>query len=144
MTPAAPLLLARRSRWRWPLALAAVVNVVAHVPVIGPHLSEAPYLAGLFALLITGCAVIAVAAVVCDSTAVYRAAIMVCGSAITAYLASRTIAFPGMADDVGNWLEPLGVLAIVAELVAVVSAFAALTSVGPTSDAVIMSSSPSG
>jgi hypothetical protein len=35
--------------------------------------------------------------------------------AAVAYAVSRTIGLPMMADDVGNWLEPLGIVSVVTE-----------------------------
>jgi len=94
---------------------AILVAAVAHIPVIAPHLEEAPYMGVLFIGLTAVClglgAVIAVAA----PTWAYRASVAVCGAAVLAYAATRLVAFPQLADDVGNWLEPLGVLSVASE-----------------------------
>lgn len=111
---------------RWTLALAAAVTAAAHGPVIAPHLDEAPYMGTLFIVLTLACSVLAVAALVRDSVAVYALSILTCGSAIVGYAATRLIAFPLLSDEVGNWLEPLGVVSIVAEAVVVASAMTAL------------------
>ncbi|MDQ2788246.1 MAG: hypothetical protein M3Y73_00515 [Actinomycetota bacterium] len=42
--------------------------------------------------------------------------------AIVGYIGTRSVAFPQLADDVGNWLEPLGIVAILAEAVVVIAA----------------------
>jgi hypothetical protein len=57
---------------------------------------------------------------------VYLAAATICGLTIIGYAATRLVPFPMLADDVGNWLEPLGVVSIVAETVVVGSSIAAL------------------
>ncbi len=114
------------SRWRVVVVLATVVASVAHIPVIGPHLDEAPYMGVLFIVLTAACGVLAVAALVRDSRAVYALVILTCGLAVIGYAATRLVAFPMLSDDVGNWLEPLGVVSVVAETVAVVAAVAAL------------------
>lgn len=101
---------------------------VAHIPVIGPHLAEAPYMGVLFLVLTAGCLAIAAAALVGDTTAVYRLATLTCGLAVLGYVATRAVAFPMLADDVGNWLEPLGVVSVASELVVVAAAVSALTS----------------
>lgn len=111
---------------RWTLALAAVVTAVAHIPVVTPHLNEAPYMGVLFIVLTVACCALAVAALLRDSVALYALAMLTCGSAIVGYAATRLVAFPMLGDDVGNWLEPLGVVSIIAEAVVVVSAVAAL------------------
>ena len=113
---------------RWVLAAAALVAAGAHVPVIGPHLDEAPYMGVLFVVLTVGCLAIAATALVRDATAVYGLAVLTCGLAVLGYAATRIVAFPMLGDDVGNWLEPLGVLSVAAELVAVAAAVSALAS----------------
>jgi hypothetical protein len=59
---------ARRSPWRWLLTVAAVVTAVAHVPVIAPHLEEAPYMGVLFVVLTVACMFLAAATLVRDTT----------------------------------------------------------------------------
>ena len=108
------------------LALAAFVAAAAHVPVIAPHLDEAPYMGVLFVVLTVGCLAIGVAALVRDTAAVYAVAVLTCGLAVVGYAATRLVPFPMLADDVGNWLEPLGVVSVVSELVVVAAGVAAL------------------
>lgn len=108
-----------RSPWRWPLAAATVVTAAAHLPVIAPHLSEAPYMGEEFVVLTAACLLLGVAALRCDSTAIYGLTVLTCGLAVAGYVATRVVAFPHLADDVGNWFEPLGVVSVVAETVAV-------------------------
>jgi hypothetical protein len=108
------------------MAIAALVAAVAHLPVIGPHLEEAPYMGVLFVVLTVGCAAIALAAVIRDSAAVYALAVLTCGLAVLGYVATRLVGFPMLADDVGNWLEPLGVVSVLSESVVVVAAVRAL------------------
>jgi hypothetical protein len=111
---------------RWVLAAAAAVAAVAHVPVIGPHLEEAPYMGVLFVVLTAACAVLAAAALLRGGRAVYLLTVLTCGLAVVGYAATRLVAFPMLADDVGNWLEPLGVVSIVSESIAVAAALVAL------------------
>lgn len=115
-----------RAPQRWPLAIAALVAAGVHVPVIGPHLDEAPYMGVLFVVLVVACTLLAVAVLVRDAAAVYALALLTCGLAVVGYAATRLVAFPMLADDVGNWLEPLGVAAVVAELIVVGCAVGAL------------------
>jgi hypothetical protein len=111
---------------RWVLAAAAGVAAIAHVPVIGPHLEEAPYMGLLFVVLTVACAFLAVAALARGGSAVYLLTVLTCGLAVLGYVATRLVAFPMLADDVGNWLEPLGVVSIVSESIAVAAAVVAL------------------
>src|SRR5690348_15329274 len=42
--------------------------------------------------------------------------LLVAGGALLGYVLSRTVGLPGgLTDDIGNWLDPLGVVSIVAE-----------------------------
>ncbi|MEP6852905.1 MAG: hypothetical protein ABJA87_09645 [bacterium] len=91
-----------------------------------PHLRDAPYMGEEFAVLNVACLLLALAAFLCDSAAVYSLTIVTCGLALAGYAATRLIAFPQLANDVGHWLEPLGVLSILAETIAVLTAAAAL------------------
>ena len=133
-TTAAPGFLLRplRSRQRWTLAGAALVAAAAHVPVIAPHLHEAPYMGALFILLTAACLVLAATALIRDSAAVYALAALTCGLAIIGYLATRLVPFPMLADDVGNWLEPLGVVSILSEAAALTAAITALVRRAPS------------
>ena len=110
------------------LAAAALVAAAAHVPVIGPHLEEAPYMGVLFVVLTVACAALATAVLLRDTVAVYGLAALTCGLAVIGYAATRLVAFPLLADDVGNWLEPLGVVSVLSEVVVVTAAVTALRS----------------
>ena len=61
-----------------------------------------------------------------DGPIVYGLSILTCGLAVLGYAATRLVAFPMLADDVGNWLEPLGVVSVASETVVVVGAFLAI------------------
>ncbi len=129
MNAAAPssfLWVPRHSPWRSLLVSAIALAAVAHLPEIGPHLEQAPYMGEEFIVLTAACLLLGFAAIVCDSAAVYTLTALTCGLAIAGYLATRLIAFPLLQDDVGNWLEPLGVVSIVAESLAVLAAIIAL------------------
>ena len=110
------LVTSQGSPLRWPLAAAAAVAAVAHIPVIGSHLTEAPYMGVLFIVLTAACFALAVTVTIIDSHAVYSAAALTCGLAVIGYAATRLVAFPMLADDVGNWFEPLGVVSVVSEV----------------------------
>lgn len=110
---------ATRSPWRWVLASGALVAAAAHIPVIAPHLDKATYMGALFIILTTACLVLAAAVLIRDAPVVYGLAVPTCGLAIIGYAATRLVAFPELDDDLGNWLEPLGVVSIVAEAVVV-------------------------
>ena len=67
---------ALRDRLRWSLAGFAVVGAIAHVPVVGEHLREAPYMGWEFIVLIAACLAIAAAAIYwVSAAAAYTAAL---------------------------------------------------------------------
>ena len=107
---------------RWLLVAAITAAAVAHVPVIAPHLDEAPYMGVLFILLTAACLAIGATIALSDASSAYAAAAVVCGAAVVGYAATRVVAFPQLADDVGNWFEPLGVVSVLTESVVVVLA----------------------
>jgi hypothetical protein len=116
----------RRSPFRFVLAAAAAAAAIAHIPVTGPHLQQAPYMGILFVVLTVALLGLAAAALIWDSAAVYLATILTCALAIVGYAATRTVAFPLLADDVGNWLDPLGIVSVLTETVALAAGAAAL------------------
>lgn len=100
---------------RWPTIALLFVASMAHVPVIPPHLAEAPYMGVLFIAFATAAFVLAALMAARPSAVLYPAAGLLCGAAILAFVATRLVAFPQLADDVGNWTEPLGVVSVAAE-----------------------------
>ena len=101
---------------RWATIGLLFVASLAHVPVIPEHMHEAPYMGVLFVLFTVAAFVLAAVLAARPFAALYPVAAMLCTAAVLAYAATRLIAFPELADDVGNWTEPLGVVAVVAEL----------------------------
>jgi hypothetical protein len=73
------VLLPMRSTLRWVMATAAVSAGAAHIPVIPPHLKEAPYMGVLFILLTIACIALAMAAITYDAPMVYLAAATIRG-----------------------------------------------------------------
>ena len=65
-----------------------------------------------FLLLIAACTILAAAAVLRDTTAVYGLSVLTGGLAVPGYTATRLVASPMLADDVGNRGEPLGLISI--------------------------------
>ena len=104
--------------------VALVVAGAAHIPVIPAHLHEAPYIGILFIVLTAASFVLATVLALDDVPAAYFSTAVVMGLAILGYVISRTIGLPQIGDDIGNWLEPLGVVAVIAEATACLSAVA--------------------
>jgi len=118
---------------RWPTAVALLVAAAAHVPVIPEHLHEAPYMGALFVAFTAVAAVLAVVVAVRGTApAPFVAAGVLCAAAIVAYCLTRLIAFPQLGDDVGNWGETAGVIAIASEaMVVALSVVAGVWLYGP-------------
>lgn len=119
---------AERSPWRLPAAIGAAGMAVSHIPVIEMHLSEAPYIGVGFILLTVAGMLLTPLLLTRDTVAVWSASLVVSALALLGYVLSRTVGLPQITDDVGNWGEPLGVVAIVAEAVLLLAAAAHLAS----------------
>src|SRR3954465_4395106 len=91
-----------------PTAMVLLAAAAAHLPVIGPHLSEAPYVGYSFIGFGLAATMVAVALVVRGRRALLVAGAGLCAAALAAYAATRLVAFPLIGDDVGNWAEPAG------------------------------------
>jgi hypothetical protein len=107
--------------WRGPAVAASLVTLAAHVPITGAHLHEAPYVGALFILLEVAAAALSAWMLWRDDRAAYALIALTGTLAIAGYVASRSVGLPQIGDDVGNWGEPLGVVAIAAEALMVVA-----------------------
>ena len=108
------------------MAIALLVAAAAHLPVIPAHLHEAPYMGVLFVVFTVVSATMAVVVAVHGSApAPFLLSGVLCAAAIAAYCLTRLVAFPQLGDDVGNWGETAGVIAIVSEAIVVVLSVAA-------------------
>jgi hypothetical protein len=115
-----------RSRWRLLAAAASIGEASAHIPVTAAHLSEAPYVGVGFVLLTIAGLLLAQLLLVADSALVWVATSGVATLALAGYLLSRTVGLPQIRDDIGNWTEPLGLVAIVTEAIMLLAATAEL------------------
>src|SRR5574337_1507122 len=104
-----------RSPWRGVAAVGAVGEAVAHIPVIQMHLTEAPYLGGAFVLLTVAGFLLGLLLLTADTPRVWLVPGAIAAMALAGYVISRTIGLPEITDDIGNWTEPLGLVAIGAE-----------------------------
>jgi hypothetical protein len=104
---------------------ATLIAGLAHVPVTGQHLEEAPYIGVLFVLLEIASLVLAIALMIVPSRAVLLATAAVGVLAILAFVVSRSVGLPQIGDDIGNWTEPLAVVSVAAELIMALGGLAA-------------------
>lgn len=98
--------------------VALVVAGAAHVPVTPSHLVEAPYVGVAFIAFTVASLVLAVGLTRSDNAVLFRWTWLLCLAAIGAYAGTRVVAFPMIGDDVGNWMEPLGLISVGSELAA--------------------------
>lgn len=110
--------------WRVVLIPAALITALSHVPVTGPHLKEAHYIGVLFIVLEAASVLVALAVLGSESRFLAGAAAGLAALAIGAYLLTRSVALPEIGDDVGNWTEPLGIVALTAEAAMVLAGLA--------------------
>ncbi|HZO76488.1 MAG TPA: hypothetical protein VFB39_00485 [Solirubrobacteraceae bacterium] len=108
-----------RSDWRWPAAALLAEVAAVHIALVPEHLREAPYAAGLFIALSAASLVVAALMLYRDEPPVWTAAGGLAAGAIVAYVLSRSVGLPMMSDDIGDWLNPLGVGAVCAEAIIV-------------------------
>ena len=109
---------------RWVVVTALLLAAAAHVPVTEHHMAEAPYMGLLFVAFAALCGAFAVLLAWEPTRGVLLAAAAVCGAGVLTYAATRLVAFPQLAHDVGHWNGPLGVLAVLSELVTTAAALA--------------------
>jgi hypothetical protein len=97
--------------------LALGVTAAAHVPVAVDHVGEIPYLGYTFYALVLLCAAVLGSLLVESRTGAWRIALLLSVGTVLAYVASRTVGLPLAEDDIGDWANPLGMVAVAAELV---------------------------
>jgi hypothetical protein len=114
------------SSLRWVAAALLLVTAAVHVPLVPEHLREAPYVGMMFVALVLGCAGMALVLILHTSWITWELTAALATLALVAFLVSRTIGLPGLGDDVGNWTEPLGFPAIIAEILTTLVAARAL------------------
>lgn len=115
------------SQWRWPTATALAVTAGIHIALVPAHLREAPYAGALFIALSATALVIAILLVACNHRLVWLGAGALSLTALLAYVVSRSVGLPSLADDLGDWLNPLGVAAVLCETAAVLICWHALS-----------------
>ena len=98
------------------VALAGIM--VVHIADLGGKLSEVPYLGYAYLALILG-SVVAAFPILRNNRQGWLLGGALALGAIIAYTLTRTTGLPNAMDDIGNWLEPLGVVALLSEAVMV-------------------------
>ena len=103
----------RASRW---VGAAALIGVaVVHVLDLPNQLHGALYITAGYVVLIAASAVLAVRVARGPSSWDWGLATIVTAVAVIAYVLSRSVGLPLDSGDIGNWAEPLGIAALLAE-----------------------------
>jgi hypothetical protein len=107
------------------------VALVHFVDVFGKF-RETPYLGYLYVALIAVCLIVAFVLALRGSVTTWSAAAIVAALPFIAYIISRTSGLPSSTDDIGNWMEPLGLASLFVEglIVLVGASMAWLSAVG--------------
>ena len=95
------------------LGLASVAAI--HILDLPAKFTETPYLAAFYVALIIASFVLTERLFVAGTRRDFLAAAALSTAIIVGFAINRTVGMPGATGDIGNWLEPLGLLSIVVE-----------------------------
>ncbi|QXC62482.1 hypothetical protein KSP35_06685 [Aquihabitans sp. G128] len=95
------------------VGLAAIALV--HLLDLQGKLTETPYLGYAYIALIVGCVVAAAMLVRGDVRRGWLLGGGLAAATLVGYVVNRTVGMPSATEDIGNWLEPLGLASIFIE-----------------------------
>jgi hypothetical protein len=90
--------------WRRPAAAALAATGCIHIALVPAHLHEAPYAGALFIALSAAALALAILLVKSNHQLAWLGAAALSLTALLAYVISRSIGLPSVADDIGDWL----------------------------------------
>lgn len=96
------------------VSLAATAGI--HIALVPDHLREAPYAGAVFIAVSAVSLLVAILLVARGDRLAWVAGGTLALAAVLGYVASRSVGLPSLGDDVGDWLNPLGVAALLCEL----------------------------
>ena len=108
--------------WRRLAAACLAVTAGIHIAIAPEHLHEAPYAGVLFLVLAAAALTAAGLLLSTNHPLAWTGAGALSLSALVAYLMSRSVGLPSLSDDIGDWLNPLGAVAVVTETAVVLIA----------------------
>ncbi len=115
---------------RWSAAAALSATAAIHIALVPGHLREAPYAGALFIALAASALITGVLLLAAADRFAWGAAGALAALAVVGYAVSRSIGLPSMSDDIGDWLNPLGLAALACEAAVVTMAARALAAAG--------------
>ena len=92
----------------------AVVGAI-HILDLPSKFDETPYLAVAYIGIILAAAVLVERILVVGSRIDFLAAAALSAAVIVGFIVNRTVGMPMATGDIGNWLEPLGLLSLAVE-----------------------------
>lgn len=95
------------------LGLAGIIAV--HVMDLQGKIEETPYLAAGYVAVCLFAGFLIVRMVSGPSRRDFLASAILSAAVFGGYVVNRTVGMPGAMDDIGNWMEPLGLLSLVIE-----------------------------
>ena len=113
LAPRAALILANR---RQLVSVGLLGLIVVHILDLPSKITEVPYLAASYVGAISIAALLIERLNTKDRAADFAAAAGLSLAVLTAFVVNRTTGMPLAIDDIGNWLEPLGLLSMCLEL----------------------------
>ncbi len=96
-------------------AIGLVGIALVHVLDLPGKLEETPYLGVAYIGLIGAALVLAEMLVRRDDRRTWAASAALSAAVLVGYAVNRTVGMPGAMDDIGNWLEPLGLASLFVE-----------------------------
>ncbi|HEX3622535.1 MAG TPA: hypothetical protein VHT97_09485 [Acidimicrobiales bacterium] len=113
--PSDPSLLHHRTITRAVAVLGLLGVALIHLLDLQSKFHETPYLGWAYVGLIVGTLATAAVLIRHDSRRAWVAALVLAGATFLGYALSRTTGLPSATDDIGNWLEPLGLASLFVE-----------------------------
>ncbi|OLV18932.1 hypothetical protein [Deinococcus marmoris] len=107
-----------QDHWIGVLLLAGIGFI--HFRDIPDKLGETAYLGWLYILLVAGCAAAGAWLLSSHWKNGYGLGLLISAGSIIFYVLTRTTGLPNAKDDIGNWAEPSGIIALVMEVAFVV------------------------
>jgi hypothetical protein len=95
------------------LGLASIAAI--HILDLPGKFAETPYLAVFYIALIIASFVLTERLFIAGTRRDFLAAAALSAAVLVGFTINRTVGMPGATDDIGNWLEPLGLLSLVVE-----------------------------
>ncbi|WP_405883884.1 hypothetical protein OG762_38310 [Streptomyces sp. NBC_01136] len=101
-------------------ALGLLGIALIHLLDLPGKLKETPYLGAAYILLIVAGVAVAEYLMRRHDRRAWLAATVLAAAVLLGYVVNRSVGLPGAMDDIGNWLEPLGLASMFVEAVVVV------------------------